>query len=61
MSYKLKPGWITEESDLDFVLIVGGIFLSISILFYFCDSKFRSSFNFDETEQEEKCQSNAIV
>ena len=62
MSYKLKPGWITEESDLDFVLVVGGIFLSISMLFYFCDSKFRNSFYFDANEGlEDTCWNNVII
>ena len=63
MTSNLKnPGWITEEGDLDFVLIVGGIFLSISMLFYFCDSTFRTSFGFDGDEiLEDTCQNNVVV
>ena len=64
MTFKLKnPGWITEEGDFDFVLIVGGIFLSISMLFYFCDSTFRTSFGFDGGDAilEDTCQNNDIV
>ena len=36
-----------DESDSVFVLIIAGMFLSISLVFYFCDSKFRNSFYFD--------------
>ena len=39
-----------EESDLVFVLVIAGMFLTISMVFYFCDSKFRSSFYFDGDE-----------
>ena len=39
-----------EESDLVFVLVIAGMFLTISMVFYFCDSKFRSSFYFDGEE-----------
>ena len=39
-----------DESDLVFVLVIAGMFLTISMVFYFCDSKFRSSFYFDGDE-----------
>ena len=39
-----------EESDLVFVLVIAVMFLTISMVFYFCDSKFRSSFYFDGEE-----------
>ena len=50
MSLKLNPSWIAEESDFTFVLAVGGIFLIISMVFYFCDSTYRTSFYFDGGE-----------
>ena len=50
MSLKLNPGFIAEESDFAFVLAVGGIFLSISMVFYFCDATYRNSFYFDGSE-----------
>ena len=50
MSLKLNPSWIAEESDFTFVLAVGGIFLTISMVFYFCDSTYRTSFYFDGDE-----------
>ena len=39
-----------DVSDFVFVLAVAGMFLTISMVFYFCDSKFRSSFYFDGDE-----------
>ena len=39
-----------DESDLVFVLVIAGMFLTISMVFYFCDSKFRSSYYFDGDE-----------
>ena len=39
-----------EESDVVFVLVIAGMFLTISMVFYFCDSKFRTSFHFDGDE-----------
>ena len=50
MSLKLNPGWIAEESDFTFVLVVGGFFLSISMIFYFCDATYRNSFYFDGSD-----------
>ena len=50
MSLKLNPSWIAEESDFTFVLAVGGLFLTISMVFYFCDSTYRTSFYFDGGE-----------
>ena len=50
MSFKLNPSWIAEESDFTFVLAVGGLFLTISMVFYFCDATYRTSFYFDGGE-----------
>ena len=60
MSLKSNPSLISVESDFMFVLVIGGFFSLISVIFYYCDPTFRSGFYFDMKTDEEHQPRNGI-
>ena len=43
----MYSAWFVEELDFTFVVILGAVFMTVSLLVYYCDAEYRHNFYFE--------------